>query len=166
MGADDTEEILRSWSSFIGICIAIAGNALISLALNIQKYSHTRLQREAERRRVGRLKTGRTETGQGGTCSMGDNDEEEDHAEEEDQPLLSRTLSRPSKSGSSNRESSPHEQSMLLSHFEKNGKGNADVSYITSPYWWLGLTIMFFGEAGNFLAYGTHSRILVWTLKD
>ncbi|KAF8246167.1 DUF803-domain-containing protein [Wilcoxina mikolae CBS 423.85] len=156
VGAEDTEENLRSWSSFIGICIAIAGNALISLALNIQKYSHTRLQREAERRRMGRLKPRRIETGRDGRWSMGidEEEEEEEQDDEEDEPLLSRTLSRPSRSGSSHRASSPHEQSMLLSHFEKDGKGNADVSYMTSPYWWLGLTIMFFGEAGNFLAYG------------
>ncbi|KAF8538844.1 magnesium transporter NIPA-domain-containing protein, partial [Trichophaea hybrida] len=145
----------RSWSSFIGICIAIAGNALISLALNIQKYSHTRLQREAERRRMGRLKPQQIETRRDDTWSVGiEEEEEEEQDDEEDEPLLSRTLSRPSRSGSGHHTSSPHEQSMLLSHFGGDGKGNSDVSYMTSPYWWLGLTIMFFGEAGNFLAYG------------
>lgn len=209
VGTVDTEENLRSWSSFIGICIAIAGNVLISLALNIQKYSHTRLQREALRRRIGRPATSRRWADTAGAEAAGtagaavrlngsataaaaaadaDADEEatfaneaadididsdsdndnnydgndDDEPADEDQPLLSRTSSRlvrrNPRNGLPRGTSPPHEMSTLLPlspHKEMARLGHqADVSYMTSPYWWLGLTLMFFGEAGNFLAYG------------
>lgn len=215
VGTVDTEENLRSWSSFIGICIAIAGNVLISLALNIQKYSHTRLQREALRRRTGRPATSRcwddTAAAAGAARAAGaagaavrmngnataaatadvDADEEatfvneavdididsdsdndnnndandDDEPADEDQPLLSRTSSRlvrrNPRNGLPRGTSPPHEMSTLLPlppHKEMARLGHqADVSYMTSPYWWLGLTLMFFGEAGNFLAYGAAS---------
>lgn len=215
VGTVDTEENLRSWSSFIGICIAIAGNVLISLALNIQKYSHTRLQREALRRRTGRPGTSRRRAdtaesagapgapgsagsaGSAGSTGVAvlangnaaatdanageeaisaneaadidiDNDDsdddgnDDDELADEDQPLLSRTSSRlvrrTPRNGLPRGASPPHEMSMLLPpspNKEVTRFGHqADVSYMTSPYWWLGLTLMFFGEAGNFLAYG------------
>ncbi|TGZ85613.1 DUF803-domain-containing protein, partial [Ascodesmis nigricans] len=37
---------------------------------------------------------------------------------------------------------------------DDEGKTKPDTSYIHSPLWWLGLILMFFGECGNFLAYG------------
>jgi hypothetical protein len=49
---DDDGENLKRWSSFIGIIVAISGNVLISLALNIQKYAHIRLRREKAQRRL------------------------------------------------------------------------------------------------------------------
>lgn len=48
LGNLDDDEASR-WSSFIGIVVAIAGNILISLALNVQKYAHIRLDREDKR---------------------------------------------------------------------------------------------------------------------
>ncbi|KAF3482475.1 non-imprinted in Prader-Willi/Angelman syndrome region protein 1 [Arthroderma uncinatum] len=39
---------ISEWSSTIGIVTAIVGNVLISLALNIQRYAHVRIEREYE----------------------------------------------------------------------------------------------------------------------
>jgi hypothetical protein len=46
-----TESKLREWSSLIGIITAIVGNVLISFALNIQRYAHIRLSRQATSKR-------------------------------------------------------------------------------------------------------------------
>lgn len=100
-------DALQRWSSFIGILIAIAGNILISLALNIQKYAHTRLSREAARRR--RRSTPPTPTA----------------------PTTSTTP--------------------LLAPEKPDDSPNP---YLRSPFWWVGLILMFLGECGNFLAYG------------
>lgn len=126
IGVPDDEENLKRWSSFIGICIAIAGNVLISLALNVQKWAHVRLERE-KRKREEWLNKVRRRAGDG----------------------------------------SPSEETRLLTDIDgagevdkgneegdKDGKKGEGKSYTSSPLWWLGLTLMFFGECGNFLAYG------------
>ncbi|KAI5812991.1 magnesium transporter NIPA-domain-containing protein [Pyronema omphalodes] len=146
VGTADNDDNLSRWSSFIGIVIAIAGNVLISLALNIQKYSHTRLQREAEQRRAGLLKIRRLGR-QNGARDARVIDEEN---ASEDEPLLSRTTSRPSRLSGRGNGARVNETSLLLG--EKDVEG--EVSFLKSPYWWLGLTMMVFGETGNFLAYG------------
>jgi magnesium transporter len=38
-------DISGEWSSLVGIIIAICGNVLVSIALNIQRYVHTKLQK-------------------------------------------------------------------------------------------------------------------------
>ncbi|KAI5790250.1 magnesium transporter NIPA-domain-containing protein [Geopyxis carbonaria] len=129
----DTEENLKRWSSFIGICIAVAGNVLISLALNVQKYAHTRLEREAERRRAGRLQT-RPSVDLESPLLEYDEDEG-------DTPR-----------NSHENDGEPDETSGLLQ--KDDDEDDADHNYIASPYWWAGLVMMFFGECGNFLAYG------------
>lgn len=130
---EDSEGNLNRWSSFIGIIIAISGNVLISLALNVQKYAHTRLEREAEGRRARRSKlriAGRHD------ANSPDVEDAEDVGE--NAPLLG--------GGGSN-------------GTLRNVKAGVDLdeetpaSYVSSPYWILGLVMMFFGECGNFLAY-------------
>jgi drug/metabolite transporter (DMT)-like permease len=146
VNAANTEENLNRWSSFIGICIAIAGNVLISLALNVQKYAHTRLEREAERRRESGRRRGiggaaATESEEPGEAPglrelHGIEEVEEGGRGGEEEPLLGGVAN-----GRSHRS-------------EKVDGDGGDTSYIASPYWWLGLVMMSFGECGNFLAYG------------
>lgn len=165
VGTDDSDDNLKRWSSFIGICIAISGNVLISLALNIQKLSHTRLEREEEHRRENRLKQRRLAAEEhrvlDGEETLVEDEEEEEEDEEEDdeEPLLSRSVStskilkRPRQQRANNTLDGPPETPAR--HSEKDDElGMSNVSYISSPYWWLGLVLMFFGECGNFLAYG------------
>ncbi|KAH6624528.1 magnesium transporter NIPA-domain-containing protein [Chaetomium sp. MPI-SDFR-AT-0129] len=45
-GNGDEGDELQNWSSLIGIVTAICGNVLIALALNVQRYAHTRLHRK------------------------------------------------------------------------------------------------------------------------
>lgn len=48
---DPGGELPSNWSSLIGIVTAIVGNVLIALALNVQRYAHTRLHKEQQRAR-------------------------------------------------------------------------------------------------------------------
>lgn len=152
----DSEETLRRWSSFIGIVIAICGNILISLALNIQKYAHIRLEREAEkRRRLWRRRRRRQHLADGGDGSGADGTSDPDSSS----AYSSESSSLP---GTPPPLPPPADEStgLLLSqrqqqqHREKEGPPPPDQLYLSSPYWWVGFVLMTVGECGNFLAYG------------
>jgi hypothetical protein len=70
-------------------------------------------------------------------------DQQSDQGER--QPLLPRIESRRT-SGSSD--------GTLRESQEKEDDEEKEKSYLKSPIWWLGITLMIIGEAGNFLAYG------------
>ncbi|KAH8148039.1 uncharacterized protein LAJ45_07803 [Morchella importuna] len=150
----DSEETLRRWSSFIGIVIAICGNILISLALNIQKYAHIRLEREAEkRRRLWRRRRRRQHLADGGdgTSADGSPDPDSSSAYSSESSSLPGTPPPP--------QQQPDEATGLLlsqrqQHREKEGPPPPDQLYLSSPYWWVGFVLMTVGECGNFLAYG------------
>jgi hypothetical protein len=137
LNGEDTEDNLNRWSSFIGIVIAISGNVLISLALNVQKYAHVRLEREAERRRSGRLQARSVQLDGSRTSSdleLPDAGEEEEAYE--DEPLLARHFTRPSKLDQTN--GAVYRNGALNGtpkHPEKDDTEHPDTSYITSPYW-------------------------------
>ncbi|OAA55583.1 DUF803 domain protein membrane protein [Niveomyces insectorum RCEF 264] len=50
-GGDPGSDPASNWSSLIGIVTAIVGNVLIALALNVQRYAHTRLHRQRQQNR-------------------------------------------------------------------------------------------------------------------
>ncbi|KAL7271091.1 hypothetical protein RUND412_006179 [Rhizina undulata] len=169
--SDDPEENLKRWSSFIGIVVAICGNVLISLALNIQKYAHIRLERENERqKRVWRIRqknsrksprrgvsgggeNGRSLSGMNGNAHQ--NGYAQEDADLEELRIRVRAQLREHSSDFVEFPPSPppDEHSTLLPS-EKDLRPTTDQKYLHSPYWWTGLVLMFFGECGNFLAYG------------
>ncbi|KAL4957492.1 magnesium transporter NIPA-domain-containing protein [Aspergillus filifer] len=151
------------WSSLIGITTALAGNVLISLALNIQRYAHIRIDKEWEhekaqqngnsngdrnwkrshRRNISGSSygavEGQVERYQDEPSVQSDpyRDEESDCDGEEDGLLDSAVSDRTAQGG--------------------NGKGTGAgrrKSYLRSPYWWAGIILMTLGETGNFMAYG------------
>lgn len=152
LSLDSEEENLKRWKSFIGIVVAITGNILISLALNIQKYAHIRLERESEkrrklwrrRRRGLRFRSSSREEGQvregNGLPDLTD----ESSSSESPSPTPSISLA-------------PNEASTLLGprdDTEKDTPPPSNPQYLSSPYWWIGFVLMSIGECGNFLAYG------------
>jgi drug/metabolite transporter (DMT)-like permease len=165
-GKDLTKE---DWSSLIGIVTAIVGNVLISFALNTQRYAHLRLSQEnndnAERRRAERKGKRR---GPGDERDYGTQQEEiaEERAREnarygpangqleleeeeahEGDPLIPNL-------GDRKASSSTVESSLPNGDDEKGDGEGSGKSYLRSPIWWLGISLMTLGEAGNFLAYG------------
>ena len=143
------------WDALIGIVTAIIGNVFISFALNLQRYAHIRLNRnklrrpptlkhEQERWQNERYREdGWSHNGEAqeeATLSINPGPEVggpgEQHLEERS-PLRGNPLRRLSSDGDG-------------SENETHG----GQTYLRSPYWWAGITLMVIGEAGNFLAYG------------
>lgn len=137
---DSPGKALRNWSSLIGIITAIVGNILIALALNVQRYAHTRLNKERVRvRQRARAALKRSQSGgsqSGSYGAIGDDADGQGYGDDETLPLNASNRS------SANTDTSDGEQTKVAS------------TYLKSPYWWLGQILITLGEMGNFLAYG------------
>lgn len=151
---------MQNWSSLIGIVTAIVGNVLIALALNVQRYAHTRLHKErARNRRRARSAMKRAQRGGGQQASSygtvirrststngdghGDTVNDEDGVADD------------------SRETDPLASSFHSGESTENGaddeaetQSGESTTYLKSPYWWLGQILITLGEMGNFLAYG------------
>ncbi|KAK6822616.1 hypothetical protein PG995_011928 [Apiospora arundinis] len=136
---------IGNWSSLIGIITSIVGNVLIALALNVQRYSHIKLQKrktEARERAKEALKRAQN-GGHNGYGAIHDSTADHDSdAGEEDDVLESRPLMHSTGSGSSSLSGASSDEKQVAS------------TYLKSPSWWLGQVLMTVGEMGNFLAYG------------
>lgn len=154
MGEDGDEDAAKRWSSFIGIIVAISGNVLISLALNVQKYAHIRLQREKSqrkqlvRRRRKELAWKRALAGIGTAGQRVRRDTNEDELEEDVDGI-----------GQLDGDETPEDDDADLAEETSGLINNTDSErndqmYLHSPLWWMGLVLMTVGECGNFLAYG------------
>lgn len=140
-------DTLRQWSSLIGIVTAIVGNILIALALNVQRYAHTRLNRERARvKQRARAILKRAQSSQAGSYGA--------------------TSSNGTSNGTSNGRVDGYlnsENDLLAASFQSDAttvpEDPADLdkvssNYLKSPYWWAGQILITLGEMGNFLAYG------------
>lgn len=149
----DPGKTLKNWSSLIGIVTAIVGNVLIALALNLQRYAHTRIHRArlpASTPPRPALKSTSTPDRPRPYGSIG--------------PDLTPSAPRPSEldeAPASDDELDPlvpSEADADTNHCHpRTSDGPASTStstYLKSPYWWLGQTFITLGEMGNFLAYG------------
>ena len=142
----------REWNALIGIVTAIIGNILISFALNIQRYAHIRLERDELRRSrswksIHKQKHGHNDGVRSEQAEDGDHTGR-GHVADGVANGRSRLIDEasPSRKRSSSRASQDHgDEKMDTEH---------GTSYLRSPLWWLGITLMTVGEAGNFLAYG------------
>ncbi|KAL6864323.1 magnesium transporter NIPA domain-containing protein [Trichoderma novae-zelandiae] len=178
---DDDKDALQRWSSLIGIITAIVGNVLIALALNVQRYAHTRLHKERRRMRrearaaLKRAQGGSSPNSNGGTqvgvygtiLDGGGNDAGDDgdyrngHAGTNGSGNGSGLYN----DHSDDDERDYQESEPLMASFQSSAttaSSDSDSkppkkpssSYLKSPYWWLGQILITLGEAGNFLAYG------------
>ncbi|KAL8938376.1 MAG: hypothetical protein Q9216_003933 [Gyalolechia sp. 2 TL-2023] len=140
---------VREWSSFIGIVTAIVGNILISFALNIQRYAHIRLSREKDHRDKERDENGNKSYGT----------QQEEIAEERSKANLA-SFDRHGTSGETHGNAPRHSFSSESSSqstvkpLERHETSPDTRTYLSSPYWWVGIILMIVGECGNFLAYG------------
>ncbi|KAL8913717.1 MAG: hypothetical protein Q9171_001567 [Xanthocarpia ochracea] len=147
----DTADKVREWSSVIGIVTAIVGNILISFALNIQRYAHIRLGREKEKQEHGTSR------------HKGYGTEQEAIAEQRLKANLGQEDGAPQKPDNShdgpkfsmrNSFSSESSSQSTVKPLGKTTTREDNRTYLSSPYWWVGIVLMIIGEGGNFLAYG------------
>ncbi|KAF2226527.1 magnesium transporter NIPA-domain-containing protein [Elsinoe ampelina] len=148
------------WSSIIGIVVAIVGNILISFALNTQRYAHIKLNREREERE--QESKARSDKGRKREVTRGYGTAQEDGTGQtrERRGTLeggSRRESLTFKRGESEAllEDGERRDSVYTVGSGREEKGEVkDKSYLSSGWWWLGISLMVVGECGNFLAYG------------
>ncbi|KAE8329939.1 magnesium transporter NIPA-domain-containing protein [Aspergillus sergii] len=168
---------MHEWSSLIGIVTALIGNILISLALNIQRYAHIRIEREWEHQKLQKeAEWKRANPGRGSTDTYGSvtdhgyNDYEtrgrnqsrrfaryRDESPEvrflhHDQPHIDL-----GPEDDDDMDTNAHQDQMNESFMSDRTVRPGDLrrkSYLRSPYWWVGIVLMCVGEIGNFMAYG------------
>lgn len=168
---------LQNWSSLIGIITAIVGNVLIALALNVQRYAHLRLHRQRAaikaraRQALRNAKKQRQNGGGGGSYgSLESASTNSDNAREDLDMVRSSTTGHEAQAGNgASEEAEPLIRS--LRHTSPSAEDDENhpptslggddkeddlstISYLQSPYWWLGQILITVGEMGNFLAYG------------
>jgi len=143
------------WSPIIGIVTAIIGNILISLALNTQRYAHIRLSQERQEAEEKR-KHDKSRNGRGKSYGT-------TQAEIAERRALKNQKGREDNSRERNLGNGldgTNESQPLLTQSERHGQDEeeeqrkGEKSYLKSPWWWLGISLMTVGECGNFLAYG------------
>ncbi|KAF9585038.1 hypothetical protein BGW38_004167 [Lunasporangiospora selenospora] len=166
--------------SYIGVIIAITGNILISVALNIQKYAHNQLLQPTANPQhdfksvqpIGPQANGQHQSlpnrrGYDPDNRFQANPPESDGEVPECGYQSSRNSISSSRRGSDlfrpvNRNGDTTGQSDSVSktllpdgdHFYESTDGSSDMQYLRSRAWWTGMTLMILGECGNFLAYG------------
>ncbi len=154
----------QKWSSTIGIVTAICGNILISFALNTQRYAHLRIGREQEQQEEKQREERKTQSRSEGYGTQ-QNEVAEARAEARAE---ANAKSQPSRyaleDGEESNEMAPlippvDKKKRSVSFAEDNEDEDEDdsaekTSYLKSPIWWAGITMMTLGETGNFLAYG------------
>lgn len=120
-------------ASLIGVAISICGNVGISIALNLQKLAHQRLQ---------------TSSNQSNSSSLPAKPTDEFNAASdasEQTPLIS----------------SDNSAQYASETNDSNSDSSSKVSYLRSPIWWLGILLMTGGELCNFVSYGFAPASLV-----
>ena len=151
----------EKWASLIGIVTAICGNILISFALNTQRYAHMRLSRDREEWELKqRRERRRHRNANGHGAQQAEIAEQRARVNRkangakytleeptETDPLI------PSVDSLASRKSSGSTVEDTPGLVEDEDNPN-EKSYLRSPIWWLGISMMTVGEAGNFLAYG------------
>ncbi|PWN37835.1 DUF803-domain-containing protein [Meira miltonrushii] len=161
-------------NSLIGVAISLAGNVLISLALNCQKLAHTRMQREAqgldpnflsdeeeesESQPLQKSSRSPSSSGRGQDVGYGSTSSLPKPTNANNSPPKSRQMSRSSSvsAGSGKRKSTSE------SDGENNEPNRKEVNteFLRSRLWWLGLGLMSLGEFGNFLSYAYAPASLV-----
>ncbi|RHZ64985.1 hypothetical protein CDV55_104028 [Aspergillus turcosus] len=167
---------IHEWSSLIGIVTALVGNVLISLALNIQRYAHIRIEREWEQNKLQReLEWKRANSGRNAPGVYGATVDDEDDREPRQErgpfpryrdespdsgPELPEDFLRRSdefsdgESGSRGRLPESFLSDQTIRPGDKDSRHGRRQSYLRSPYWWAGIVLMSLGEIGNFMAYG------------
>ncbi|KAL6239628.1 hypothetical protein BDW75DRAFT_197883 [Aspergillus navahoensis] len=138
------------WSSLIGIITALAGNILISLALNIQRYAHIRIEKEWEHEKLQR-ELGWKRTNRRSSYGAVDGPVQGERYEDD----LSGQSERYRDDISDQEDDLPDSPVSERTAEPENGSPQRRrKSYLRSPYWWAGIILMTLGETGNFMAYG------------
>ncbi|GAB5587703.1 hypothetical protein Unana1_02603 [Umbelopsis nana] len=129
---DDSPEV----NSWIGVVISIVGNVLISVALNVQKLAHNRIQKEYT------------------AIALNGSDPTEDAQSEGFFPDDGYPTPRNSEDSLGQDSYDDQQQAIEAAMKASPVKHKESNNYLHDPLWWLGIILMVIGELGNFIAYG------------
>ncbi|KAH8555339.1 magnesium transporter NIPA-domain-containing protein [Umbelopsis sp. PMI_123] len=129
---DDNLEV----NSWIGVVISIIGNVLISVALNVQKLAHNKIQKEYT------------------AIALDGNDSADDQSGQVFFPDDGYPTPRNSEDSLSEDGFQDPTQAIEAAIKASSANRNQSNNYLHNPLWWLGIILMIFGELGNFIAYG------------
>ncbi|KAL4925408.1 DUF803 domain membrane protein [Aspergillus undulatus] len=145
------------WSSLIGIITALAGNVLISLALNIQRYAHIRIEKEWEQEKSQNGNWKRSHRRHVSGSSYGTVDDPVEPYQDEPSAQSGRYGDNESEQSQDQDREDRLQDSTVSGRTVQPENGSPQgrrKSYLRSPYWWAGIILMTLGETGNFMAYG------------
>ncbi|KAI7861793.1 magnesium transporter NIPA-domain-containing protein [Spinellus fusiger] len=136
-----TEDGDIAFNTFIGVLVSVCGNALISVALNVQKLAHNKIQEQ----QMANYFANMDEPPRWITTSR-------TYAGLEFFPDDGYSSPRTSEEARTSEEEAEHRKLILAMAQEQTKGGDSD--YLKSKLWWLGISLMVLGEVGNFVAYG------------
>ncbi|KAI8083129.1 magnesium transporter NIPA-domain-containing protein [Halteromyces radiatus] len=139
----DQEERDMAFQTFIGVVVSVCGNALISVALNVQKLAHNKLQEQQMAKYFANMDEPPRWISASSHSSYTGNAFYPDDGYSS--PRTSEDLS------NSPEEELEHQRFIMAMAQEQR---DGDSEYLRSKLWWLGITLMILGEVGNFVAYG------------
>ncbi|KAI8982547.1 magnesium transporter NIPA-domain-containing protein [Pilobolus umbonatus] len=126
------------FNAIIGVIVSICGNALISVALNVQKRAHNKLQ---ERKMVNYF------------ANMDDPPQWITSRQHDFFPDDGYSSPRTSVDSLLQHSETMERQKYLMTIAQEQSDAS-DTDYLKSKLWWLGISLMVLGEVGNFVAYG------------
>ncbi|KAI5294825.1 hypothetical protein KEM52_003091 [Ascosphaera acerosa] len=143
----------------VGVLVSVAGNILISIALNLQRLAHLRIDNEfrSDVARRGRPRCmgycggdeacGHEHQHGYGTLTTPVDCEGRDTNNARNAPAAAGVV----RHGTDSSLACSNDSSATTSTGVDDARRR---SYLSSPFWWAGFLLMITGEAGNFLAYG------------
>ncbi|KAI8145259.1 magnesium transporter NIPA-domain-containing protein [Fennellomyces sp. T-0311] len=131
-----------AFNTFIGVVVSVCGNMLISVALNVQKLAHNKIQEN----QVAKYFANMDEPPRWISTAQSYYPSNAFFPDDGySSPRSSEELPR------SEEEELEH-QKFIMAMAQEQTRGESD--YLKSKLWWLGISLMVLGEVGNFVAYG------------
>ncbi|KAL0078805.1 magnesium transporter NIPA-domain-containing protein [Phycomyces blakesleeanus] len=143
MEASDPTENDIAFNAFIGVLVSVCGNALISVALNVQKLAHNKIQEQQMANYFANMDEPPRWIATSQSAYAGGEFFPDDGYSS---PRTSEDVSR------TEEEEAEHRKLIIAMAQEQTKSGESD--YLKSKLWWLGISLMVLGEVGNFVAYG------------
>ncbi|KAI7849574.1 magnesium transporter NIPA-domain-containing protein [Circinella umbellata] len=131
-----------AFNTFIGVLVSVCGNMLISVALNVQKLAHNKIQENQVATYFANMDEPPRWISTAPSYYANNSFFPDDGYSS---PRSSEELQR------SEEEELEH-QKFIMAMAQEQTRGESD--YLKSKLWWLGISLMVLGEVGNFVAYG------------
>lgn len=140
-----------AFNTFIGVLVSVCGNALISVALNLQKRAHNKIQEKQMANYFSNI----DDPPQWISTTSYNGFLPDDGYSSPRSSIESSTITAAAPTPQSDAELM-EQQKFIMTMAHEQTKGD-DTEYLKSKLWWLGISLMILGEVGNFVGkYNLH----------